>query len=67
MGSGAVTSNTGPRGVADSSISSIVVLGLKGSKGENFSGLQKQAQVRVKSFKVLLVALISGQKSKQYP
>lgn len=67
MGSGAVTSRTGPRGVADSSINSTVVLGLKGSKGENFSGLQKQAQVRVKSFKVLLVALVSGQKSKQYP
>lgn len=40
MGSGAVTSGTGMTWGADSSISSTVVLGLKASKGENFTGLQ---------------------------
>lgn len=40
MGSGAVTSGIGMTWGADSSISSTVVLGLKASNGENFTGLQ---------------------------
>lgn len=40
MGSGAVTSGTGMSEGGDSSICSVLVLGLKASKGENFNGLQ---------------------------
>lgn len=42
IGSGAVTSGTGMRGGGGSSIISTAVLGLKASKGENFTGLQNR-------------------------